>query len=143
MEIKNEVLINATPEKVWAVLTDFESFPAWNPFIKSVKGKAEVGSKLTVTIMQSGDKGTTFKPKVLTVVPAKELSWLGRLLLPNIFDGEHKFELIDNRNGTTTFRQSENFTGILVTLFKKQLSTNTAPGFERMNKKLKELAEKK
>ena len=142
MEIKNEILIHATPEKVWSVLTDFESYPAWNPFIKSVKGKAEVGSKLTVTIMQSGDKGTTFKPKVLTVVPSKELSWLGRLLLPNIFDGKHKFELIDNSNDTTTFRQSENFTGILVPFFKKQLENNTAKGFEKMNKKLKELAEK-
>ncbi len=141
MEIKKEVLINATPEKVWAVLTDFENYPAWNPFIKSVEGKAEVGSKITVTIMQSADKGTTFKPTVLTVVAAKELSWLGRLLLPGIFDGKHKFELIDNRNGTTTFRQSEKFSGILVPLFKKQLENNTAMGFEGMNKKLKEFAE--
>lgn len=143
MEIKKEALINATPEKVWSILTDFESYPAWNPFIKSVEGQAKVGTKLTVTIMQSADKGTTFKPKVLTVVPAKELSWLGRLLLPGIFDGEHKFELINNRNGTTTFRQSEKFSGILVPLFKKQLENNTATGFEGMNKKLKELAEKK
>lgn len=143
MEIKKETLISATPEKVWAVLTDFESYPAWNPFIKLVEGKVEVGNKITVTIMQSAEKGTTFKPKVLTVQPAKQLSWLGRLLLPNIFDGEHKFELIDNRNGTTTFRQSEKFTGILVPFFKKQLENNTAPGFEGMNKKLKELAEKK
>ena len=142
MEIKTEVLISAAPEKIWAILTDFKSYPAWNPFIKSVEGKAEVGSKLTVTIMQSGEKGTTFKPKVLTVEPAKELSWLGRLLLPNIFDGEHKFELINNRNGTTTFRQSEKFNGILVPLFRKQLENNTAPGFQGMNKKLKELAEK-
>ncbi len=143
MEIKTETLIHAAPEKVWAVLTDFDSYPAWNPFIRSVEGKPEVGSTLTVTIMQSGEKGTTFKPKVLTLKSAKELSWLGRLLLPNIFDGEHKFELIDNRNGTTTFRQSENFTGILVPFFKKQLENNTAKGFEGMNKKLKELAEKK
>ena len=143
MEIKKEVIINATPEKVWAVLTDFKSYPAWNPFIKSVEGKVEVGNKLTVTIMQSGEKGTTFKPKVLTVIPAKEISWLGRLLLPNIFDGEHKFELIGNSDGTTTFRQSEKFTGILVPFFKKQLDNNTALGFEGMNEKLKELAEKK
>ena len=143
MEIKAETLINATPKKVWAVLTDFTSYPAWNPFIKSVEGKAEVGNKLTVTIMQSGDKGTTFKPKVLTVVPSKELSWLGRLLLPNIFDGEHKFELRSNQDGTTTFRQSEKFSGILVPFFKKQLENNTAKGFEGMNAKLKELAEKK
>ena len=142
MEIKKEVIINATPEKVWAVLTDFKSYPAWNPFIKLVEGNVEVGNKLTVTIMQSGEKGTTFKPKVLTLVPAKELSWLGRLLLPNIFDGKHKFELINNGNGTTTFRQSENFTGILVPFFKKQLENNTAKGFEGMNEKLKELAEK-
>ena len=143
MEIKKEVLISATPEKVWTVLTNFESYPAWNPFIKSVEGKVEVGNKLTVTIMQSAAKGTTFKPKVLTVQPAKELSWLGRLLLPNIFDGEHKFELIDNHNGTTTFRQSEKFSGILVPLFSKQLENNTATGFEGMNRKLKEVAENK
>lgn len=143
MEIKTEVLISATPEKVWTILTDFGNYPTWNPFIKLVKGKAIVGSKLTVTIMQSAAKNTTFKPKVLTVLTAKKLSWLGRLLLPNIFDGVHKFELIDHRDGTTTFRQSEKFNGILVPLFKKQLENNTATGFEGMNKKLKELAEKK
>jgi len=26
-EIKTEILINATPEKVWAILTDFENYP--------------------------------------------------------------------------------------------------------------------
>ena len=143
MLIETDTLINATPDKVWDVLTDFKSYPAWNPFIKEVKGTLEVGSKITVTIMQSGDKGTTFKPKVLTCIPNKELSWLGRLLLPNIFDGKHKFELVDNHNGTTTFKQSEDFTGLLVPFFKKQLENNTAPGFEGMNKKLKELAEKR
>ena len=59
-----------------------------------------------------------------------------------IFDGEHKFELTDNRDGTTTLVQSENFIGILVPLFKKTLDNNTRRGFEAMNKKLKEMAEK-
>ena len=143
MEITKEVVIKATAEIVWTILTDFKNYPSWNPFIKSVEGNIEVGSKPEVTIMQSAAKRTTFKPRVLTLVPARELSWLGRLLLPKIFDGEHKFELIENRNGTTTFRQSEKFSGILVPLFKKQLENNTAKGFEEMNKKLKELAEKK
>jgi hypothetical protein len=86
-------------------------------------------------------KGMTFTPTILTFVTNKELSWLGHLLFAGIFDGEHKFELIDNANGTTTFIQSEKFTGILVYLFKKQLDNNTKKGFEEMNKKLKELAE--
>jgi len=63
-------------------------------------------------------------------------------LFPGLFDGEHKFELIDNNNGTTTFVQSEKFTGILVPLFRKMLDVNTRNGFSLMNEKLKELAER-
>ena len=83
----------------------------------------------------------TFKPTVLAFEKNKEFRWIGHLLFPGLFDGEHKFELNDNRNGTTTFKQSEKFAGILVPLFKKMLDNNTKKGFEEMNKKLKELAE--
>jgi len=54
---------------------------------------------------------------------------------------EHKFELIDHGNGTTTFIQSEKFKGILVSLFAKQLDNNTKRGFMEMNLKLKAVAE--
>lgn len=140
-EIKTEILINTTPEKVWAILTDFENYPNWNPFIKSIKGEVNVGKVITVRIEPSEAKGMTFKPEILTFKTNKELSWLGHLFFAGIFDGENKFEIIDNGNGTTTFRQSEIFRGILVPLFKKQLDNNTKEGFEEMNKKLKELSE--
>lgn len=142
-DIKTEILINATPEKVWSVLTNFNSYPAWNPFLKAIKGDVKVGNNITVTIQQTKAKETTFKPKVLTFKPNQEVSWIGRLLLPGIFDGAHKLALTDNRNGTTTFRQSELFSGILVPFFAKQLDENTKTGFDAMNKKLKELAEQK
>ncbi len=51
-------------------------------------------------------------------------------------------ELVDNRNGTTLFRHTEKFNGILVSLMAKQLDTKTKSGFEAMNKKLKEIAER-
>lgn len=140
-EIKTEILINATPEKVWSILTNFDNYPNWNPFIKSIKGEVKVGNKIIVRIEPPESKGMTFKPKVLKFDSNKELTWLGNLLFVGLFDGEHKFELIDNGNGTTTFRQSEKFKGILVPLFKKQLDNNTKRGFAEMNKKLKELAE--
>ena len=58
-----------------------------------------------------------------------------------VFDGEHKFELVDNGNGTTIFNHSEKFKGILVGLFKKQLENNTKKGFELMNENLKKVVE--
>ncbi len=140
-EIKTEIIINATTEKVWAILTDFENYPNWNPFIKYIKGEVKVGNKITARIEPPEAKGITFKPKILVFEKNKELRWIGHLLFTGLFDGEHKFELIDNGNGTTTFIQSEKFRGILVPLFKKQLENNTKRGFEKMNNKLKELSE--
>ena len=142
-EIKTEILINATSDKVWTVFTNFDNYLKWNPFIKSIIGQVLVGNVIIVQLEPPGAKGMTFKPKVLTFEPNKELRWLGHLLFPGLFDGEHKFELIDNGDGTTTFRQSERFKGILVPLFKKMLDENTMNGFNLMNQKLKELAEQK
>jgi len=140
-EIKTEILIHATPEKVWSILTNFGNYPNWNPFIKSINGELKVGNKITARIEPPEANGMTFKPIILTFETNKELSWLGHLIIPGLFDGNHKFELIDNKNGTTTFIQSEKFKGILVPLLKNQLDNNTKRGFEEMNKKLKELSE--
>jgi hypothetical protein len=140
-EIKTEILINTTPHKIWEILVDFKSYHAWNPFIKSITGDVVVGSKITARLEPPGANGMTFKPKVLVFEKNKELRWIGSLLFPGLFDGEHKFELIDNFNGTTTFIQSEKFKGILVPLFNKMLDINTTNGFNLMNQKLKELAE--
>lgn len=140
-EITTEILIHAEPAFIWSVLTNFDNYPNWNPFIKSIKGEVGVGKKITARIEPPGAKGMTFKPTILAFQTNKELKWIGHLLFPGLFDGEHMFELIDHGNGTTTFIQREKFTGILVPLFKKMLEINTIKGFEAMNEKLKELAE--
>lgn len=137
-EVKTEITINATPEKVWSVLTHFEQYPAWNPFIKSIRGDVQVGNKISVRIEPAQSKGMNFTPKVLAFERNKEFRWLGHLFIPGIFDGEHKFELIDHGNGTTTLKHSETFGGILKGILNLE---NTRKDFEAMNGKLKELAE--
>lgn len=138
-EIKTSIVIQATPEKIWTILTDFDNYPNWNPFITYVNGIVEKGSKITVNIVPSGSKGMTFKPMVISRIENRGLIWKGRVLFNGLFDGMHKFELVDNGNGTTTFIQSEFFTGIFVVFFNTK---KTKEGFEKMNVKLKELAER-
>lgn len=139
--LKTEIIIHSSPEKIWAILTDFKNYPNWNPFITSLTGDFEVGKKITVRIEPPEAKVNTFKPTVMTYETNKKLSWLGIFLIRGIFDGEHRFELTYNGNGTTTLLQSEKFAGILVPFFKKMLDNNTRQGFEAMNKKVKALAE--
>ncbi len=140
-EIKTEITIKASPKKIWTILANFEKYPEWNPFVKSIKGAASVGQKIVARIEPPGAKGMLFKPRVLAFVPNKEFRWMGNLWMPGLFDGEHIFELMDNGNGTSTFIQREKFKGVFVPLFKKMLDVNTVNGFNQMNQKLKELAE--
>jgi hypothetical protein len=82
----------------------------------------------------------TFKPTVRVVETNRELCWLGRLLLPGIFDGEHSLLIEPLDDGRSRFVQSERFTGLLVGLVKGTLA-KTETGFEQMNTALKERVE--
>ena len=64
LEIKTEIIINATPEKVWKILTNFRAYPNWNPFIKSIEGQVTIGEKIIARIEPPEAKGMTFKPKI-------------------------------------------------------------------------------
>jgi hypothetical protein len=140
-ELKTEIEINGSTEKVWEVLTDFSSFPEWNPFIKRIEGELKIGAQLKVLIEPPGGKAMTFKPIVKILKPKSEFWWLGSLLMPGIFDGEHIFQLEQINDNKIKFIHRENFSGLLVPLFWKSLNRNTRQGFEEMNKALKEKVE--
>lgn len=140
-EIRTEIVIQASPKKVWSILTHFDAYEQWNPFIKSIKGKAIAGTKIIARIEPPGASGMTFSPKLLVVKENQELRWLGHLFISGLFDGEHIFELYENTDGSTTFVQREEFKGILIPLFSKMIDQNSRQGFELMNQKLKMLCE--
>jgi hypothetical protein len=135
-QIITEIVINASPEKVWNIFSDFNSYPFWNPLVKSIEGTVAQNNTIKVQV-----QNMQFRPKVLVFQKNKELKWLGHLWFKGLFDGEHKFELQENRDGSTLFIQSESFSGILVGLFSQKLDNNTRKGFETMNQKLKERVE--
>ena len=141
LSIHTEILIHAPAATIWKILTNFPAYPQWNPFIKSITGLVQAGQNIKVIIQSKPSKQMTFKPLVLKFIENEELSWQGKLLLRGIFDGIHNFELIEHTNGTTTFIQSESFSGLLVPVFASKLKTDTQNGFDAMNKKLKRLAE--
>ena len=140
-DLHSEIEIDAPAERVWHLLTDFASYPQWNPFIRSIRGQPIRGEGLEVRIEPPGGRGMTFKPKVLDAEDNRELRWLGHLLVPGLFDGEHSFTIESLAKNRVRFVQREAFKGLLVPLFARSLETNTQRGFEEMNRALKERAE--
>jgi hypothetical protein len=141
MELSTSVHVDAPPETVWRVLTHFDEYPEWNPFLRVV-GRANAGAHLSVEVRPPGRRPATFRPTVTHVDHGTELRWLGHLGVPGVYDGEHRFR-VAAEDGGTRFTQSERFEGVLVGVVNRWFGMGpaTEAGFEAMNAALKERAE--
>ncbi len=132
--------IDAPPPVVWDVLLEFESYPEWNPFVRTIEGVPSEGEQLRVRIEPPGARGMTFKPEVVAVEENRRFVWLGRLVVPFAFDGYHEFHLepIDEGERTRLLHR-ETFRGALVPLLADLESLEA--GFAAMNGAVKARAE--
>jgi hypothetical protein len=140
MQLRTEIQIESTPERVWRALTDFPAYSKWNPFITQIAGELVVGEQLRITLSLPEGSDMRFKPKLIRCEPARELRWRGRLLSGGLFAGEHFFQLHETVEGGTRFVHGEDFSGVLVK-FMGQTLTRTARGFVYMNQALKRYVE--
>ena len=128
-ELITKVSINASPAKVWQVLTDFAKYNEWNPFLIEIHGKAATGERLNVKFAN----GWSMTPQLIVVEPEKELRWQGKLAFGGLFDGEHRFILTPTNGGASTeLEHAEKFSGILIPLLSSMLA-DTKVNFEKMN----------
>ncbi|MBB1245108.1 SRPBCC domain-containing protein [Streptomyces durbertensis] len=139
--ISTQIEIGAPPQRVWDVLTDFPGHQEWDPFFVRLEGTPRLGETLTVTIAPPGGKRMDFRPRVVELDAPHRFAWLGRLLVPGIFDGRHRFELTATPDGGTMLHHGERFSGIL-TPFGGGMLSRTATGFETFNDALKKRCER-
>ena len=140
-EIRTEIIVNASKENVWKVLTNFESYSEWNPFIVSLEGEAVAGTKLKVCIAPKGGKTMDFRPTILEAKPNEKFEWLGKTPM-RLFNGQHYFIIKEISDEQVKFIQGEYFTGWLVKPIMKKIGNSTQQGFIEMNKALKQRAER-
>jgi hypothetical protein len=140
-EIHTEIDIEATPEKAWEVLTDFNSFPQWNPFMHQIIGAPKVGTKLKIYIHTSSGKRRTYGPTVTKVEPPHELRWYGKSFIPGIFNGERIFTIEPLKKDNVRFVHREIFTGFIVSLVGDRLDKDMNQSFVVMNNAFKEKVE--
>lgn len=138
--IRVETDIEASVETVWAELVAISEFADWNPFITQLDGELAVGNRVAVRILPPGGRAMSFRPTITVLDDCKRLEWLGRVVLPGVFDGRHSFTLAALADGRTRLTQMEQFSGALVP-FTGAILKRTAAGFAAMNEALRLRAE--
>jgi hypothetical protein len=141
-ELRTEIEINTSPERVWKILTDFDKYEQWNPFIHKIIGQPKQGARIEIHIETPGGKNRKYGPTLTKVDEGRELRWLGKSSLPGFLNGEHIFAIEQLGPQRVRFVQREVFDGLLTSLFGKSLDTDVRQGLEEMNRALKERAER-
>ena len=139
--IETNIIVDSNPDKIWSILTKFEEYELWNPFMTKVIGNAILGSKIEVNIKTISGKRRTYFPIITKCEINRELRWKGKSFLPGIFDGERIFVIEETNDNRVSFLHKEVFKGLGVKLVGNKLDQDLRESFVMMNKALKARAE--
>jgi len=141
-EIKTEIKILSTPDKVWKTLMDLPNWSEWNPIVNKIEGNLKVGEELSITMCSSkGNDGKKYKSVIREIDENKRFSFVATMMAKFMFTADRIIELKKTEEGTL-FTQKEIYSGLMVSLFWKKLSTDATEMLHSMNKALKKEIEK-
>jgi hypothetical protein len=130
--------IDATPEAVWAILTDAGAYPDWDSGVESVDGRIAAGAKITVR--SEASPGRAFPVKVTEFEPGRRMTWSGGMPL-GLFKGVRTFVLVPSGDGTR-FVMREEYSGPLLPLIGRSMP-DLQPSFDQFAAGLKARAEQR
>ena len=136
-EYSATTIIQASPEKIWAILTRGDSYPEWDPGTERIEGEIAEGGKIKAYSKLS--PGRAFPVKVTEFVPNRTMTWSSGMPL-GLFKGERTFTLIPQGNGTTQFILREVFSGPMLAFIGSSIPDMTST-FEDFAAGLKNRAE--
>lgn len=107
-----ETVLDAPPERVWAVLADLPGWNGWNPTLFAVGGPAQAGTDVRMKL-RLGRLTVPMRQEIRMVDPPRELAWRSRQAWPAAFDVVRRFVLEPMDGGRTRLIQTETATGFL------------------------------
>jgi hypothetical protein len=94
---RQAVVVEAPREAIWSLLTDFDRYSEWNPYITRASGTPRVGAELDLHLEPAGEAVEDHTAKVLIVRgPRRKIEWESRLVapVPGVLDHEQIFRVL-------------------------------------------------
>ena len=130
------IRIHATPDTVWAILSDASKWLEWNPTVEKIEGEIAPGNKLKVFTKIS--PGQTFPVRVTEFSPPRQMVWTGGMPF-GLFRGVRTYTITPTAEGVE-FSMQEVFSGLMAPLITKSIP-DLQPSFHEFASALKQRAE--
>ena len=129
--------IRATPERIWALLTDANAYVSWNNTVEKVTGR--IALRESVTIYPKINPKRAYPVKVVAFEPTRRMVWRGGMPL-GLFQGERTFTLAPRADGAIDFSMREEYSGLMAPLITRSIP-DLQPAFDEFASDLKRAAE--
>jgi hypothetical protein len=133
------IVISASADEIWKILTAATSWPDWNTTIDKIEGSIGLGER--VVVYAKASPGRAFPLKVTEFDPPQRMVWSGGMPL-GLFTGKRTFTLTPQDESTVEFSMHEEFTGLMSPLIARSIP-DLQPSFEEFAKCLKKHVESK
>jgi hypothetical protein len=130
-------VVDAPRETVWDIVMDFESYPSWNPYMRSVSGRPGVGETLEIHL-DTPDGEDDVSAEVYVYRPPRKLRWQSRMLLPGVRDLEYEIIVAPLGPDRAQVQQRARYEGLLAPFVDGAAAQR---GLEAMSDALKHRAE--
>jgi len=137
--VHEEMVVHAPRRVVWQLLTDFEGYDAWNPYITRASGEARNGSQIDLRLEPLAAEPQQVECDVITVREVRKLYWRCRNHMPGVLDREHTFRLLPIGADRVRLVYDGRWEGVLVPFVDLD---DRKSGYRRMVRALKERAER-
>lgn len=131
----HEITINASPERVWQVLTNTQAYSEWNPTMQLVKGEIKEGNKVTYKFTQNTDNSYDVSATVKQIITNKLLNQSGGI--PIMLTYNHKY-ILESLGNNTKMIIHEDYRGIGVNFWNPK---PVEEAYGKLNEVLKKRAE--
>ena len=139
-----EIEINASPEEVWSVLTDWEKLVEWSSSFIGISAENMVEGERFLVYFKNPLSGKTleFERVCTSYEEGKRFSWSGELS-PHGCTDNHIFTVESTASGNTLFKQEDGIHGSYSKLINFLSSKHMKSMYEQFNSQLKERVESK
>ncbi|HWM07396.1 MAG TPA: SRPBCC domain-containing protein [Actinophytocola sp.] len=129
--------IDASPERVWAVLSDGAGWSGWESGVERVEGR--IAERAKVKIFTEVSPGRAFPLTVTDFEPGRGMTFAGGMPL-GLFRGVRRYTLTPVSDTQTEFTMREEYTGPLLPLIWKSMP-DLQPSFDKFATGLKRRVE--
>lgn len=115
--VQTEVVISASQEAVWQVLTDVEQYKDWNPVFEYKSGQLKQDNKIVYRVTEAENKSAVISAKVNQLVPNESLNQSGGLWGVITFDHTYTLTKVEEGTKVTIY---EEYSGIYVNFWNEK-----------------------